>query len=248
VRLDFREKEERDVEIRAQSANARARIRDDGHEHRLTVDKEVSGNVHREKCGVYRQRRAASGEAPEATFVYQSRPNPESDRNGRTRSGSGQRTVAESGRDERERSRGGGFVRVRDVRVVLRRGDYRERWEFDRVLVCLLDRARRVMMMTTTTMMTSDGIALYYYYYYTKTSTAITTTTTKTTLQTTLLIVTVIHALLLFKTWRRLAGRNVRVRVESKIFFETIFVLFIRFQSVVVVYVVKIARVCFAAF
>ena len=104
------------------------------------------------------------------------------------------------------------------------------------------------MMMTTTTMMTSDGIALYYYYYYTKTSTAITTTTTKTTLQTTLLIVTVIHALLLFKTWRRLAGRNVRVRVESKIFFETIFVLFIRFQSVVVVYVVKIARVCFAAF
>ena len=182
IRLDFREKEERDVEIRAQSANARARIRDNGHEHRLTVDKEVSGNVHREKCGVYRQRRAASGEAPEATFVYQSRPNPESDRNGRTRSGSGQRTVAESGRDERERSRGGGFVRVRDVRVVLRRGDYRERWEFDRVLVCLLDRARRVMMMTTTTMMTSDGIALYYYYYYTKTSTAITTTTTKTTL------------------------------------------------------------------
>ena len=38
--------------------------------------------------------------------------------------------------------------------MVLRRGDYRERWEFDRVLVCLLDRARRVMMMTTTTMMT----------------------------------------------------------------------------------------------
>ena len=87
MRLDFREKEERDVEIRAQSANARARIRDDGHEHRLTVDKEVSGNVHREKCGVYRQRRAASGEAPEATFVYQSRPNPESDRNGEREAG-----------------------------------------------------------------------------------------------------------------------------------------------------------------
>merc|ERR1711991_545128 len=119
--------------IRAQSAHFSARRRQHGDEHHTSELEKVSGNVHREKRGVHRQRRGRGGKASETTRVHKLSESTESDRNRRERSEDGEGTMGESRRNERERIRGGGAVRAGDVRVVLRRRDYRERWEFDRV-------------------------------------------------------------------------------------------------------------------